>query len=195
MSIVEVDDDIGARLAAKVRALRTSGGLSLDALAARSGVSRSMISAIERREVSATAVVLNKLATAFGLTIGSLFDDDVVAVQPVTRRRDQVVWRDPETGYTRRAISSDGRRAPVRIAEIEFPPGATVEFDNLQPAVHQHVWVLKGHIEVTVGEVTYPLARGDCLAMWLDVPTRFRNRSDQVARYVVVTAADAGPRR
>ena len=52
--------DINARIAARVRALRAARGLSLEALAQACGVSRSMISLIERGESSPTAVLLEK---------------------------------------------------------------------------------------------------------------------------------------
>ena len=56
--------NINQRIAERVRELRAARGLSLEALAAQSGVSRSMISLIERGESSPTAVVLDKLAVA-----------------------------------------------------------------------------------------------------------------------------------
>ncbi|MFL6697727.1 MAG: helix-turn-helix domain-containing protein, partial [Vitreoscilla sp.] len=55
-------DSLNARIAQRVRDLRASSGLSLEALAAQSGISRSMISLIERGESSPTAVLLEKLA-------------------------------------------------------------------------------------------------------------------------------------
>ena len=66
--IMEVRDkrDINERIAERVRLLRSELGLSLDALASRSGVSRSALSLIERAESSATAVVLDRLAPASG---------------------------------------------------------------------------------------------------------------------------------
>src|SRR5262245_21008912 len=65
---------VNQRIAERVRELRARHGFSLDALAVRSGVSRSMISLIERAESSPTAVVLDKLAAALGVTLPSLFD-------------------------------------------------------------------------------------------------------------------------
>ena len=56
--------DVNQHIAGRVRGLRDRSGLSLAALANRSDVSRSMISLIERAETSATAVVLEKIATA-----------------------------------------------------------------------------------------------------------------------------------
>jgi transcriptional regulator with XRE-family HTH domain len=59
MSIMQdAASDTNQRIAERVRGLRAAQGLSLDALAAKSGVSRSMISLIERAESSPTAVVL-----------------------------------------------------------------------------------------------------------------------------------------
>src|SRR5262245_33627073 len=109
------DGDLGGRLAARLAALRTAKRLSLDALAARSGVSRSMISLIERGESSPTAVVLERLATALGVTLASLFDPpaDGVASGPVSRRKDQVEWTDPQSGYVRRNVSPPGVAQPM----------------------------------------------------------------------------------
>ena len=64
---------VNDHIAARVRQLRAERGLSLDGLAERSGVSRSMISLIERAETSPTAVVLEKLAAALDTTLAGLF--------------------------------------------------------------------------------------------------------------------------
>jgi uncharacterized cupin superfamily protein len=50
----------------------------------------------------------------------------------------------------------------------------------------QQIWVLEGGIDVTVGHVAYRLRRDDCLAMTLNAPISFHNRSQKRARYVVV---------
>jgi transcriptional regulator with XRE-family HTH domain len=68
------ESDVSQRIAERVRELRVAHGFSLDTLASKSGVSRSMISLIERGESSPTAVVLEKLAASLGVTLVSLFD-------------------------------------------------------------------------------------------------------------------------
>src|SRR5437763_1302276 len=104
--------DLNQRIAERVRELRAARGLSLDALAGTSGVSRSMISLIERGESSPTAVVLEKLAAGLGVMLASLFDAPAGASQaptgPVSRRADQPQWRDPASGYVRRNVSPPG---------------------------------------------------------------------------------------
>src|SRR2546426_328566 len=75
----ETVSDLNQRIAERVRELRAAHGLSLDALAGKSGVSRSMISLIERGESSPTAVVLEKLAAGLGVMLASLFDAPAAA--------------------------------------------------------------------------------------------------------------------
>jgi transcriptional regulator with XRE-family HTH domain len=198
MSIMEeMAPDLNQRIAQRVCGLRAGLGLSLDALAGRSGVSRSMISLIERGETSPTAVVLEKLASGLGVTLASLFDPPVAPGGPVASRGDQPEWRDPASGYVRRNVSPSGVPQPMRIVEVQFPPGARVAFDNTgrDAAVHQQVWVLDGTMDVTVGEDRHRLREGDCLAMRLDRPTMFHNPTRKPARYAVVIASEPPSKR
>jgi transcriptional regulator with XRE-family HTH domain len=183
---------INARIANRVRALRTDRGMTLDALAARCDVSRSMISLIERGESSPTAVVLEKIATGLGVPLATLFDDASAPPDPVSRRADRTPWRDPQSGYVRRNISPANFPSPIRIVDVALPAGARVAYETgtREVGIHQQIWVRQGSIEVTFGKVTYRLARDDCLAMKLDQPTAFRNRTRKPARYVVVVAAE-----
>jgi transcriptional regulator with XRE-family HTH domain len=193
--------ELNQRIAAQIRALRAAQGLSLDALAGKSGVSRSMISLIERGETSPTAVVLDKLATGLGVTLASLFDAPADAgrapASPLARREDQPQWQDPASGYLRRNVSPAGVSQPMRIVEVHFPPRARVAFDNgpRDVPVHQQIWVLEGEIDVTVGTECHRLREGDCLAMQLDRPVMFHNPTRNPARYAVVIASEPHGRR
>jgi transcriptional regulator with XRE-family HTH domain len=179
--------DITERLAARVRDLRVSRGLTLETLAERSGVSRSMISLIERAESAPTAVLLERLATGLDVPLASLFDEAPPRPQPISRRADQLQWRDPASGYVRRNVSPSGVSSPFQIVDVEFPPGARVAFDSGTRA-HQQVWVLEGSIEIRVGPECYALNAGDCVAFVLDRPVAFSNPSSTPARYAVVVA-------
>ena len=78
--------DLNQQIAARVRQLRVARELSLEALGQRSGVSRSTISLIERGETSATAVVLEKLAAALGITLAALFEPPAASAGPLVRK-------------------------------------------------------------------------------------------------------------
>jgi len=189
---------ITAHLSARLRELRSGSGLSLDGLAERTGVSRSMISLIERGESSPTAAVLDKLAAGLGVTLASLFAArEGTDASPLARRESQPVWRDPESGYVRRNLSAPGFPSPIELVEVILPPGARVAYDTGYRAamVHQQIWIVEGGIELTLGDETYRLAAGDCLSMRLDRPTVFRNLAGEPARYLVALATDgrAGP--
>src|SRR5215470_7168966 len=114
-------DDINTRIAARVRQLRAERGLSLEALAEACGVSRSMISLIERAKTSPTAVVLEKLASGLGVPLAALFDAPAAPAEPVSRRKDQVEWRDPASGYLRRNVSPPAVASPLHLVEVVFP--------------------------------------------------------------------------
>lgn len=187
-------DPVNQRIAARMRQLRADAGLSLDALAAASGVSRSALSLIERAESSPTAVVLDRIAAALGVPLASLFDgrSAPAPASPLARRAEQPVWQDPASGYVRRSVSPAGYPSPIQIVEVEFPPGAQVAYEAALRGrtVHQQLWVLKGRIDFTVGTLTHHLAEGDCLALQLDQPNRFHNPTRQPARYAVVLVAE-----
>ena len=186
------NQDINARIAGRVRSLRTELGLTLDALATKCEVSRSMLSLIERGESSATAVVLDKIATGLGVSLASLFDDESAPANPISRRADRVPWRDPASGYIRRNISPPNFPSPIHIVEVVLPAGASVAYETgaRDVNIHQQIWVQTGKIELSLGADTYHLAEDDCLAMQLDAPTTFHNRTDQPARYIVVIVTE-----
>ncbi|WP_280151341.1 XRE family transcriptional regulator [Piscinibacter sp. XHJ-5] len=184
--------DINARIARRVHELRDARGYSLDALAERSGVSRSNISLIERGGSSPTAAVLDKLAAGLGVTLASLFEDSrapAAGPSPLARVAEQPVWTDPASGYIRRNLSPP-LRSPLQLVDVIFPPGQRVAYDGAprDPEVHQQVWMIDGVMELTVGDAAWRLESGDCLAMRLDRPIVYRNPSRKPARYLVALA-------
>jgi transcriptional regulator with XRE-family HTH domain len=199
-TMTETASTLDQRIAARVRELRAGLGLSLDALAGKSGVSRSMISLVERGESSPTAAVLEKLAGGLGVPLAELFDPpaaDRPPAGPVARLAEQPEWCDPASGYVRRNVSPPGVPQPMRIVEVLFPPGARVAFETggRDVVVYQQVWVLDGTMDVTLGTDRHRLHAGDCLAMRLDRPTMFHNPTRKPARYAVVIAAEPPVRR
>ncbi|MDO9416443.1 helix-turn-helix domain-containing protein [Pararhizobium sp.] len=171
----------------RLRLLRAGMAMTLDDLAARSGVSRAMISRIERGEASPTAQLLARLCGALGQSLSSFFATDAAA-SPLARREDQRLWRDPATGYLRRAVSPPGNPSPVDVVEVEFPPGAMVAFPPppVDDGLTQHVWLMDGQLTMTVGTDVHELLPGDCLFMPLSGGHVFHNPHGKPARYAVI---------
>lgn len=187
-----VDIDLDRRLGARIKGLRQSRGLTLDQLAARSGVSRAMISRVERGESSPTAALLDRLCAGLGVLLSALFRDEAQG-GPLARRGEQPVWTDPDSGYVRRSVSPAGTGSRLEIVEVEMPARARVLLDAPRGGfrLDQQLWLLEGELTLSVGGREHRLAAGDCLAMLLDGPIAFHNPGEVPARYaVVLTAAD-----
>ena len=197
MEISTSPSTIDTRIAANLGALRAQRGLSLEALAQASGVSRSALSLIERGQSSPTAVVLDKIAVGLGVTLSDLVGvptaaGHAAAATPLARHADQAVWTDPGSGYVRRALSPVDFASPIQLVEVHFPAGARVAFETgpRNSRVHQQVWVLEGRMDLTVGDTVWVLQCGDCLAMTLDQPIVFFNPTDRTTRYAVVLVSE-----
>jgi transcriptional regulator with XRE-family HTH domain len=188
--------DINTRIARRVRELRDERGFTLDALAERSGVSRSMISLIERGQSSPTASVLDKLAAGLSTTLATLFEEPPrdAPPSPVARQAEQPVWTDPASGYVRRNLSP-AFPSPIQLVDVVFPPGKRVAYDGMprDADIQQQIWIIAGVMEVTVGDAVWRLEAGDCLAMPLDEPIVYRNPTRQPARYLVALATLHSP--
>ena len=191
----EPESDLTARIAERVRSLRSARGLTLDELAERSGVSRAMLSRIERGESSPTAVMLGRVASGLNTSLASLFDAPA-AVTPLHKRAQQTRWRDPASGYVRQNLSPPGIDSPLQLVEVTFPARTRVAYESPPRAggVDQQVWMLAGEIEIGVGGARHVLSEGDCLAMRLDEPVYFHNKEKARARYLVATVTGTGRR-
>lgn len=181
------DTTIDDRIAQRLRDLRAERGWSLDALAARSGVSRATLSRLENAEVSATASVLGRLCAVYGLTISRLMhmvEDDFA---PLVRRDAQPVWTDPETGFRRRSVSPPARTLAAEVLECDLAPGTRIAYDDApKPGLEHHLVLLDGRLGVTVDGRSHELRAGDCLRYQLFGPSAFATPDDCGARYVLV---------
>lgn len=181
---------INQTIATRVRQLRLAKGLSIEQLAQASQVSRSMLSVIERGEASPTAVVLEKIATGLGVVLVELFDAQPVA-DPIARAKNNLPWRDSQSGYLRRNVSPSSRVTPIQIVEVTFPPKATVAYETgaRSTRIHEQVWVLSGSMDISVGKQKHRLEAGDCLAFVVDQPITFYNPTAKPAKYAVIIVA------
>ncbi len=179
-------DEMAQRIAGRIRAERETRDWSIADLAERSGVSRAMISKIERGESSPTATLLGRLSGAFGLTLTMLLSRAEEQGQRLSRRNDQEAWRDPESGYLRRSVVS-APQLPLEMTEIVLPPGASVAFPR-EPYlfIRQAVWVIQGVLEFSEGATIHRLNAGDSLVLGQPEACRFHNRGKRPCRYLVV---------
>jgi len=181
-------DGLSQRLAQRIRLERDGRGWSLAELAERSGVSKATISKIERAEVSPTAVVLVRLASAFDLTLAGLMLRAEGGGERVSRAGEQAIWRDPESGYVRRQVFSRPDH-PVELVRVELPARQRITLPaSSYTHIRQLVWVQSGNLVITEGSERHVLAAGDCLGFGPPAETTFANETNATCTYVVALA-------
>jgi transcriptional regulator with XRE-family HTH domain len=180
-----VTSDPTDAIATRVKIERERRNWSLAELAERSGVSKAMISKIERGEASPTATVLGRLSGAFGLQLSTLLALAEQAGLRISRADSQPVWQDPETGYTRRVLSPLNGSV-LELVEVRLPPGVRVSYPpSAYTFQHQQIWVTSGTLIFEEGDVTHTLSAGDCLQLGPPVECTFVNQTDDVCVYVL----------
>jgi transcriptional regulator with XRE-family HTH domain len=180
------DRDIERRIAESLARLRAERGWSLDALAERTGISRATLSRLERSELSPTAAMLGKLCTVYGWTLSRLMAEAETRPPNLVTAAEQPEWKDPESGYRRRAVSPPAPDLRGELVEVHMPAGASVSFDASPIAgLEHHLWMLEGSLTLEVEGSLFELRAGDCLRYVLAGPTRFEGTGKREARYVV----------
>lgn len=183
-----IGDEAGVQIARRVRLERDARGWSQADLAERSGVSKAAISKIERGEMSPTAVILVRLASAFDLTLAGLLLRAEGEGARVSRAAEQPVWRDPESGYLRTQVFARPDH-PLEIARIELPAGGRVTLPAASYThIRQAVWVLTGELVIVEGGLRHVLGEGDCLGFGAPAEVTLANETAGPCTYVVLLA-------
>src|SRR5438105_5304900 len=183
---VSVDDDAERRIAQRLARLRAERGWSLDAVAERTDISRATLSRLERSELSPTSAMLGRLCTLYGWTLSRLMAEAEIKPPNLVRAAEQPEWKDPESGYRRRAVSAPAPGLRAELVEVHMPAGASVSFDASPIAgLEHHLWMLEGALDLEVEGSRFKLRAGDCLRYELAGATRFRGAGKRGARYLV----------
>lgn len=179
---------LNARLATRIRNEREQRGWTLSDLAERSGVSKAMISKIERAESSPTAIMLGRLSGAFGITLSALLSQVEGESPSLMRKAEQEQWRDPETGFLRTAISPPGK-GPLELVLGELPARKSIHYPaSAYRFISQQVWLLEGRLLFHEGDMIHDLHPGDCLALNGAFDCTFENPGPGACRYLVAIA-------
>ncbi|MGO9831096.1 MAG: helix-turn-helix domain-containing protein [Myxococcaceae bacterium] len=172
-------------LAARLKLERVQRSWTIAQLAERSGVSRAMISKVERGEASPTAVLLGRLSGAFGLTLSALLARAESSGNRLARRAQQGTWTDPSTRYLRRSVSPR-TGGPLELVMVALPKGARVSYPASAYAFLYHqILVLSGTLRFQEGGLEHVLRAGDCLELGAPAECTYFNRGPGKCCYLV----------
>ncbi len=157
----------------KVRAFRTARKMSLRELGDITGTTASFLSQLERGLSGANTSTLMRIAGALGISLTDLFNE----APPVGRvlRKSQRPALPPAEGYRKMMLS----RRPIRDMEVyigEFDPGgSTGEKPYSHGNSHELFFVIRGEVELTLGEERHVLSAGDSIEYPSSVPHKTVN--------------------
>ncbi len=183
-----------AELGARVRATRLGRGLSLDAVAGRAGVSRSMLSAVERGGKVPTVLVLDRIATALDTSIARLLGEERAQRVVVLRHAAQDVARDP-TGWERRILSPVLPGIEFELMRTTIAPGVDAGiFAPHGRGSREYLAVERGTLQLTVDGTPHTLRAGDSAYYEGDCHHQFVNPGrDPCVYYLAMALGESGP--
>ncbi|HMO10888.1 MAG TPA: XRE family transcriptional regulator [Actinotalea sp.] len=181
--VTVVASGVAIAVGAAVRSGRRRLGLTVEQLAARSGVSTGALSQIERGMGNPALGTLLRLATALGIPVAQLLDGSVAADHLLVRasERPQLVGDPGHDGaaVVRQLLSPTGGR--LQMIRSEVPPHFSNEGRAYRHLGQECVVVLSGSLVVQVGETRVGLGEGDALTYDTSVPHWWANPADEPA--------------
>lgn len=186
---VENADSINENLGRRVKKLRGDRGWSLEELAAASGVSRSMLSEIERERANPTLSVTYRIARAFGLTLQDLIEsaDSASSIQIIRATdRAQIFRADKQCQI--RTLSPLNLEKDVEFYELRLPVGGALRSQAHVDGTREFLTVEEGAVDLESGNSREALVKGDSATYRADVAHAIVNtgRHEAVLFLVVI---------
>ncbi|MBT4521636.1 MAG: helix-turn-helix transcriptional regulator [Halieaceae bacterium] len=182
-------DPAGQVLCERVTELRQRNNFTLDQLAAASGVSRSMLSQIERGQANPTLAVTFRIAQAFGMSIGELVDDPnaSASVQIIHGNDPNNLFR-ADSLCQIRTLSPLHLEKSVEFYELAIQPGATLDSSPHFDGTRELFTVTSGLASLSAGDTDCELESGDTASYRADLSHKIGNiGSETLKGYLVVT--------
>lgn len=172
----ELSDKAVTAFGQNVRTERAKRGWSQAYLATLAGVSRAMISQIERGRQSPTLNVILRIADGFGVMPSRLLDGARAGDVIIVRGKENQPFIDPLTGYTRYVLCPTHSPLDVEFIKVILPANRTSSAAPHRAGAKEHVVVLNGDLEVILeGNQVYTLQEGDAITYMADQQHTFRN--------------------
>jgi transcriptional regulator with XRE-family HTH domain len=172
------------RVGFQIRRLRNDRGLTLQDVADRTGVSVSMLSMLERGVAGASISTLVAVASALGVHMSDLFEQETEPHSPVRRLEDQIEVQ-TAAGVLRRVAHNDSAHG-LEMAVNEYAPGTASGARAVHHSGTEFGLLLAGELTVELEGVRHDLRPGDSITYRSSQPHLIRNEGQVVARAVWV---------
>lgn len=184
------DNQILDLLPTRLKEARRAQGLSLDAVAKLSGVSRSMVSQIERGESSPTIATLWNLTRALQVDFAGLLEEANTEDRIETIRDAQVPSIDNMgQGCRIRILSPPEEAGKHEVYDLRFAEDGVLDSQPHARGAREQVTVIEGEIEVTSGAAQDRLGAGDTASYAADVTHCIRALNGPARAFLIVQNA------
>lgn len=182
-------DHVLSRLSARLREARQRQGMSLDAVAKLSGVSRSMVSQIERGESSPTVATLWNLTRALQVDFAGLLDPQAATVIEVVTAAQAPRIAGHGKGCRITILSPPEQAGRYEVYDIRLEAGGELVSEPHGPGTQEHLTVIEGAVEVAAGEEARGLLTGDTAHYRADVAHRIAASEGAARVFLIVETA------
>jgi transcriptional regulator with XRE-family HTH domain len=184
---------ISSALARTVQSLRAERGWSLDQLAARSGVSKGVLVAVEQARSNPNLATLARISDAFGVPVTRLLDvTDGQAVRITDPVESRVLWRGP-AGGTGTIIAATQPPWAAELWRWTLQPGETSGGDAHAAATKEMTWVETGTLTLTVAGRPYEVGQGRCVRFPGSLQHSYANQGAEAVILTMVVVVPPAP--
>lgn len=167
----EPADIVSSHLCRRVKQLRIAREWSLDSLSKACGVSRSMLSQIERNQTNPTLAVMFRIAQAFGMSLGQLVETPgATSNVDVIRANDRAYHYRSDQSCEIRTLSPLHLEKDVEFYEVALQPGGALRSAPHFEGTREFLTVQKGSVRVESAGDAEDLELGDSASYRADVP-------------------------
>lgn len=170
----------------KIKEIRISKRLKISELSAITGLSNSLISQVERDQVSPSISSLRKIAQAMEVGIVDLFDNNSFSKGHVVRKNKRKKLSIPESKITYELLNPSLSSSVIEFLVINIEPDSKISEELFSHPGDEVALVLEGKVEVYLGDEIYTLQEGDSIAFKCSTPHKIENMSTK--RAVMITA-------
>jgi transcriptional regulator with XRE-family HTH domain len=186
------DEPIGRHIARRLRRLRKQRGLSLDQLAALSGVSRAALSHIEGARANPTLSLLWKVTVGLGVPFQLLLAIGKRGRTQILRQGEVPPLRSTDGRMESRLLSPAGASYGHDIYQLRFLPKGVHRSEPHGEGTTEVLFVVSGAIRVAVADEVHDLEAGDSVCFQADVPHSYENRGARETRCIDVICYGRG---
>jgi transcriptional regulator with XRE-family HTH domain len=176
-------ENLSAVIGANLAEIRRQRGLSLEKVAEMSGVSKAMVSQIERGESNPTVATLWKVALGLKISFSELITEKRAHIE-IVRYADIPPVVDDAAGVKIFPLFPFEQDRHFEIFLVTLDPSASHASDPHATHSEEYIFIIEGAIEIIIGSAAYRLAAGDAIHTHADKPHFYRNLADRPVRFL-----------